>query len=246
MKRLTIGIIGFGRFGKILTRHLIWHLPQVQVLVSSRRKNLKLPAAVKAVDLRRAVQAEVVIPCVPISKFEAVIKTIALLLKSGSLVIDVCTVKTHTVKVMRRWLPKNVNILATHPIWGPDSAAVSLKGLTTVLCPVRLPHSQLLVIKLGLEKIGQKVVILSPPVHDRFLARSQAVSHLYGRINQKLKLKATPIDTQGFKQLLAVQPIVVNDSWQLFADMFRFNPFARTMLKQVKQALNQIERQIKI
>ncbi len=147
---------------------------------------------------------------------------------------------------MKRWLPKNVSILATHPIWGPDSAATNLKGLTTVFCPVRLPAKQLAAIKQGLEKIGQKVVILSPEAHDQFLARSQAVSHLYGRINQKLKLKSTPIDTQGFKQLLAVQPIVVNDSWQLFADMFRFNPFAQKMFQQVKQALDQIEARIKL
>ena len=182
----------------------------------------------------------------PIAAFEAVIKTISPLLRPGSLVVDVCTVKIHAVKIMKRWLPKNVSILATHPIWGPDSAATNLKGLTTVFCPVRLPAKQLAAIKQGLEKIGQKVVILSPEAHDQFLARSQAVSHLYGRINQKLKLKSTPIDTQGFKQLLAVQPIVVNDSWQLFADMFRFNPFAQKMFQQVKQARDQIEARIKL
>ena len=246
MKRLTIGIIGFGRFGQILTKHLLKHLPQIKVLVSSSQKNLKLPSGAKQVSLETTAQCPVVIPCVPISVFESVIKKIKSHLKPNSLVIDVCSVKTHPVKVMKKHLPENVNILATHPMWGPDSAKYDLKGLTTVLCPIHLPKSHLTTIKKGLEKLGQNVLVMSPKKHDQLLARSQIITHLFGRINQKLNIKSTPIDTQGFKQLLKIQTFVTNDTWQLFLDMFLFNPHAQKTLKQVKQALDQIDKQINL
>ena len=246
MNHLTIGIIGFGRFGQILTKHILNHLPQSQVLVSSSQKNLKLPPRVTQVSFKTAAQCLVVIPCVPISVFEKVIVKLKPHIKPNALVIDVCSVKTHPVKMMKKHLSKNINILATHPMWGPDSAKHSLKGLTTVLCPIRLSKSQLSLIKRGLEKLGQKVFIMSPQKHDQFLARSQAITHLFGRVDQKLNIKSTPIDTQGFKQLLKIQSFVTNDTWQLFLDMFKFNPHALKTLNQVQKALSQIEKQINL
>ena len=50
MKLLTIGIIGWGRFAKILTKYLLIHLPQVKILVSSRQPNLILPQNIKQVS----------------------------------------------------------------------------------------------------------------------------------------------------------------------------------------------------
>lgn len=244
MKHLKVGLIGFGRFGKILIKLLNQHFPQIEVLVSSSQKQLQLPSGAKPVSLKKASQCSVVIPCVPISAFKSVIIKIAPLLKPNSLVIDICSVKTHPVNVMKKHLPQNVNILATHPMWGPDSAKHSLQNLTTVLCPIRLPKTQLTIIKQGLEKLGQNVLIISPQKHDRLIAKSQAITHLFGRINQKLNIKPTLIDTQDFKQLLRIQTFVVNDSWQLFLDMFRFNPHALKTLTQTKKTLHQIERQI--
>jgi len=147
MKNLNIGIIGWGRFAKILTKYINQHLPQTQVLVSSRQNK---------VSLKNIADCQVIIPCVPISAFKSVIQKLAPLLKPNSLVIDVCSVKTHPVKIMKSQLPKNVNILATHPMWGPESARRSLKGLTTVLCPVRIPQTQLKLIKSGLKKLAKK------------------------------------------------------------------------------------------
>ena len=246
MKSLKIGLIGFGRFGQILTKHLLKHLPQTQVLVSSTQKDLKLPTGAKSVSLKAASQCPIIIPCVPISTFESVIKKITPLLKPNSLVIDVCTVKTHPVKVMKKHLPKNINILATHPMWGPESAEYSLKGLTTVLCPVRLPKSQLTIIKKGLEKLGQKIVIMLPQKHDQLLAKSQAIAHLFGLINTKLDLKPTKIDTLAVKHLLTSHYLVKKDTWQLFNDMFKFNPYSQKMLKKLKSTLLSIEKDLKL
>jgi len=183
---------------------------------------------------------------VPISKFELVIKKISPMLKPNTLVIDVCSVKTHPVKIMKKHLPKNVNILASHPMWGPESAKRSLKDLTTVLYPIRLSKSQLIILKKGLEKLGQKVIIISPVKHDKLLAKSQAIAHLFGQINTKLDLKPTKIDTLAVKHLLTSHYLVKKDTWQLFNDMFKFNPYSQKMLKKLKSTLLSIEKDLKL
>ena len=47
------------------------------------------------------------------------------MLKENAVIVDVCSVKEYPVQWMRELLPANVSILATHPMFGPDSAADS-------------------------------------------------------------------------------------------------------------------------
>ena len=35
------------------------------------------------------------------------------------------------------------------------------------------------------------------------------------------------IDTEGYKRLLRILEVVERDTWQLFQDMHRYNPYAR-------------------
>lgn len=241
---MTIGIIGYGRFGQILTKHISKLIPQDQIQVSSRKGRLSLPRGISQVSFKTATASDVVIPCVPISQFESVIKAIKPHLKPNALVVDVCTVKSHPVKIMKRHLPKTVSILATHPMWGPDSAKASLKNLTTVVCPIRTPESLIPLIKTRAQGLNHRVVIMSPKRHDQLLAKSQALTHLYGRLNEQLGIKSTSIDTSGFKQLLKIQSFVVNDTKQLFQDMFRYNPYAKNLLTKLRLKLDQIQTEL--
>lgn len=241
---MTISIIGFGRFGKIVVDQLNRFFPQATIVVATSQTNPQLPKGVKRITRLQAAQSDVVIPCVPISAFENVIKDIAPHLKKDALVVDVCSVKAHPVKVMKRLLPKTVSILATHPLFGPESLRPGLKGNTTVIFPVRIPKTLLSKLKAFAKKQGHRLVVMTPEKHDQLLARSQALTHLFGRLNHLIGLKPTPIDTAAFKALLKIQPFVINDSEELFQDMFRFNPHAMGMLGQVKKALTQLEFQI--
>ncbi|MDP6139494.1 MAG: prephenate dehydrogenase/arogenate dehydrogenase family protein, partial [Candidatus Woesearchaeota archaeon] len=89
---MEIGIIGFGRFGKLMTKYLS---EDFKVYVFSRsnksieiKKNNGIPAS-----LEEVCKKDIVIPSVPISKFKATLKKIKNLLKNDSLVVDVCSVK---------------------------------------------------------------------------------------------------------------------------------------------------------
>src|SRR5206468_766919 len=121
-RAMTVGLIGFGRLGKLLTRYFA---RDFRFFVYDRKPR---PAEVRKLGAQPATLAlacaqDLVIPCVPIAAFEAAIKDMRRHLRPDALVVDVCSVKQHPVRVMKRLLPKSVEILATHPNFGPDSAA---------------------------------------------------------------------------------------------------------------------------
>ena len=72
--------------------------------------------------------------------------------------VDVCSVKVYPVQWMRELLPASVSILPTHPMFGPDSAAESLKDRKIVLCPERIADDVYQKIKSWLERQGLIVI----------------------------------------------------------------------------------------
>lgn len=242
---VQVGIIGFGRFGKLTARIIQSKFPDVRVLVFARKRTqLGKSGGIEFASLDEVCGSNVVIPCIPISAFEDVIKSISGKIKPGTLLIDVCSVKVYPVEVMTKYLPASVEILATHPIFGPDSARRGLKGLKIVLHNVRISPVRYEKVKRCCEDIGLKVIEMSPEEHDRLMAFSLAYTHLVGRIGERMNLKNTPIDTKGFAQLMKVQSYVVNDTFTLFKDMQKFNPYAEEMRRRFRQALAELEEEL--
>lgn len=238
---MQVGIIGFGRFGRLAARIIQSKFSYVDLLVFARKKQPGKSGGFEFATLDEVCASDVIIPCVPISAFEEVIKSISEKLKLGALLIDVCSVKVYPVAVMRKYLPASVEILATHPNFGPDSARRGLKDLKIILHNVRGSLSRYERIKQSCEDLGLEVVEMTPEAHDRLMAYSMAYTHLVGRVGERMNLENTPIDTRGFAQLMKVQDYVVNDTFTLFQDMQKFNPYAKEMRRKFRQALAQIE-----
>lgn len=245
MKKITVGIIGLGRFGSLVVQILSDKFKNVEIKVFTRsEKHLKRNCNFSFVSLEEAAGCDVVIPCVPVSEFEGIIRDIRDHLQTGALLFEVCTVKTHSVKIMERILPKNINIVASHPLFGPDSAKNGLKSLKIVLWKVRISDKKFEKIKEFCENLGLQVLEMSPEKHDKLLAFSQGFAHLIGRVMEHANINSTPINTASFNQLLRVKQFVVNDSFQLFNDMHQFNPFSKKMRRQVKKSLEDLEQSL--
>lgn len=241
-KKVRVGIIGYGRFGELTSRILKEKFKNVRVLVFSRkREKLGAEGGIEFASLEEVGNCDVIIPCVPISKFEGVIKSIAGKIKPGALLVDVCSVKVYPVEVMMKYIPENVEILATHPAFGPDSAKRGLKGLKVILHNVRVSPERFARVKQACRDVGLDVIEMTPEEHDRLIAFSLAYTHLVGRIGHRMNVKTTPVDTKGFGQLLKVQGYVVNDTIELFRDMQNYNPYAKEMRKQFYKVLTEIE-----
>jgi prephenate dehydrogenase len=223
---MMIGIVGFGRFGKLTSKYLAQDL-DVFVYDSGANASEIIAMGAAAVSLAEACRQDILILAVPISVFKKKLAQIAPLLKKGALVIDVCSVKMYPVKLMKEILPGHVSILATHPMFGPDSASDSLEGRKIVLCNTRIQQQVYRKIKSYLSSKGLQPIETTPEVHDEQIAVSLALTHFIGRSLSAFGAKPKEIDTEGYQRLVHVLEVVENDTWQLFEDMNRYNPFAR-------------------
>jgi len=235
-----IGIIGFGRFGALTARYLAPDLA-VLVLDSGAKTDAIRAAGAAPASLEEICRQDIVILCVPISSLRDHLRGIAPLLGPDTLVMDVCSVKVLPVRWMREILPPATPILATHPMFGPDSAADSLAGHKIVVCRERIEAARYEPIQRWLTDRGLEIIETSAEEHDRQIAVSLALTHFIGRSLAAFGAKPMPIDTEGYRRLLHILGVVENDTWQLFEDMHRFNPFARDQRQAFAQSMSDIE-----
>ena len=146
---LTIGVIGFGRFGQFIARTFAAH---GRVVVTSRSDYTDIAngMGVKYVPLTDpesflAEDLDVIVVAVSILSFEGTVRALAPHLAAylerrqqggegghGPLVVDVLSVKEHPRTVLIDLLPPECDILCTHPMFGPDSGKNGWSGLTFV------------------------------------------------------------------------------------------------------------------
>jgi len=238
-----IGIIGFGRFGSLTSRYLSEDF-NVMVYDGGEKSAEIRKTGAEPASLEVVCSQDVVILPVPISVFEQTLKKVAPLLKEGALVVDVCSVKSYPVKVMREILPEGVSILATHPMFGPDSASDSLKGCKIVLCRERMAEEHFSKVKDYLDSKGLNTIEATPDEHDRQISVSLALTHFIGRVLSEFGAKPLEIDTEGYKRLLHVLEVVENDTWQLFVDMNHYNPHAGGHRVALIDAVNRVNQKL--
>lgn len=235
---MEVGIYGLGRFGSFFSSLLSRHC---SVKAFSRSPQRPAPAGVERVGEEKLLSLPVVILCVAISAMEEVLERICTHLKPGALVMDTCSVKVLPVSWMQRLLPDHVEILATHPMFGPDSAARSVRGLPMILWPVRLAPERFEQWKSFFCTLGLAVRTLKPEEHDREAAFTQGLTHYLGRVLADLQLRQSVIASVGYRKLLEIIEQTCNDSWQLFLDLQRYNPFTREMRRLLDQALEDVK-----
>lgn len=241
---MTIGLIGYGRFGAFVAP-LLARRASVVVYDIHRSRREQLPQRTRRGRLAEAAGQEVVLLAVPVSEFKKVLLRIRPLLRPGSLVVDVSAVKALPIRWMKRYLPRTVEILGTHPFFGPDSARRGLRGLTLVLCPVRIGGGRLATVLTELHRVGVETVFMNPDDHDRMMAETILLSQYVGRLVNKTGAMRWPPVTQNYAHLCALVNTVCNDTDGLFADMIRFNPHGKALLRRLESAHRDLRRTVR-
>jgi prephenate dehydrogenase len=240
----TIGLIGFGRFGRLIVKYLS---KRFKIIVYDKKnigdEIIKLGGMPG--NLIDACGSDIIIPAVPISEFESVLIEIKPFLKKGSTLVDVCSVKEYPASLMKKTLPDNVNILATHPMFGPDSASETLSKRKIILCKVRIDDERYGKIKSFLESLGLIVIETTPETHDEDMANSLLLTHFIGRSLIDFGAKDQETDTEGYKRLMKILETVQNDSWQLFYDMNKYNKYAKLMRGRFIKSIIKIDKKVK-
>jgi prephenate dehydrogenase len=238
-----IGIIGFGRFGKLTARYLA---EDFEVLIFNRTDKSKEIKATggRAASLSLVCQQKIVILCVPICALQGVLSEIGPHLKKNAVVVDVCSVKVYPVQWMKTLLPDSVSILATHPMFGPDSAADSLEDQKIFLSPIRIDKKTYQKIRAYLAAKKLAILESTPDDHDEQIAVSLALTHFIGRTLSEFGAVPLAMDTEGYKRLLHILEVVAHDTWQLFYDMHHYNPYAQKKRAALMQAMQKINGQL--
>ena len=86
---------------------------------------------------------------------------------------------------------------------------------------------------------------MTPDEHDRMAASSQGITHFIGRVLNESGVRSTDINTLGFNELLGVIEQTCNDSWDLFSDLQKFNPYTSEMIDNLVETIANIHKQIK-
>jgi len=235
---MKIGVYGLGRFGSFWAR-LLAGLGG-EVVGYNRTPGRPVPEGVTEVELTSLLESDAIFLCVAISAVEGVVAEIADGLSRGTVVLDTCSVKVHPVTVMDRLLPPGVEVVGTHPMFGPDSAQAGVAGLPMIITPVRSSGETVLSWKRRFGALGLRVVQMSPEQHDREAAYTQGITHFIGRVLKKLDVAPSEIGTLGYRKILEVVEQTCNDPYQLFLDLQRFNPYTAGMREELRTAFEAV------
>lgn len=143
--------------------------------------------------------ADVVLVSVPIDVVVDVIKGIAPEMRPGTLLMDVTSVKKAPVEAMLRYTAEGVEVLGTHPMFGPT--AKSLRGQTIIV--VRGRHGRLCERVCELFRhSGARLTFTTAEAHDEAMRVIQGLTH-FVLIAYGLTLHTLNFDVSAARPLMS-------------------------------------------
>ncbi|WP_298843550.1 prephenate dehydrogenase/arogenate dehydrogenase family protein [uncultured Roseobacter sp.] len=227
----SVGIVGFGAFGQLAALHLAPYFeitaydPSPDVTMVARQLGVRLSS------LHSVSQADVILIAAPVPSFEQVVGQIAVACRPGALVVDVGSVKVVPTEIMRRLLPSHADIVATHPLFGPQSASAGIEGLKIALCPIRGRRHVRLAAFLR-KVLGLAVIMTTPEEHDREAAVVQGLTHLIAKVLLRMGPLPTRMTTRSFDLLSEAISMVQHDAPEVFEAIEKANPYAEKVRRQ--------------
>jgi prephenate dehydrogenase len=245
---MNVGVVGFGAFGRFMAGHLARALHgQGEVVACDRAEIEHVPAGLRAGTIARAAASDVVIVAVPVQEMGPVLAEISRHVRPGALVADVASVKLRPIEMMRAALPGDVEILGTHPLFGPESGKDGIAGLPIAVCPVRISRERLERVREFLAgELGLVVHEVEAERHDREMAYVQGLTHALSRAMARMPMPETPLATLAYQRLMAMRSNLAKDSLALFVTIARENPYAGAARAELREALAEVERLIDV
>ena len=238
---MIVGVYGLGRFGRFWAELLT---QKFDVVCTNRSPGRPIPEGARRCAPSDLSECDTVFLCTAISSIGAVTRELAPLLSPGTTVIDTCSVKVYPVRMMEDNLPSSIRIIASHPMFGPDSGRGGVASLPMIMWPIRCPDDVFVYWRDVFASYGLDVVEMSPSDHDQEAAYTQGITHLVGRVLKELGLKPSRIGTLGYRKILDVIEQTCNDPMQLFVDLQTHNPYTDAMRADFRSALSDVVRTI--
>jgi prephenate dehydrogenase len=235
----TVGIIGFGSFGQFMAKHI---KPFANITVYDVSMDVNSNSDVTFGTLADVLNCEIVILGVPVQVLENVLIQIKEFIRPGTIFLDVCSVKVKPIDLMLKHLPKDVDIIGTHPLFGPKSGAKGISGLKIAICNTRCSSENFEMIKNFLsEKLDLAVLGRTPEEHDKEVAYAQVLTHFIARALKDMNIPKLDQTTKTYDKLMDVMDIISLDSMELFMAIQKENPYAADVRKDFLDSLSNLD-----
>ena len=257
-----VTIVGLGLIGGSIGMAI--KQKQLARVIGLTRDKSKAALAVKlkAVDyastnIRGLIQdADIIFICYPIHLIIPEIKKLVQFMKPGMIITDVGSTKELIVKEAEKAMPRGVYFVGGHPMAGKEKVGLEeaekdlLEGKNYILTKTSRTNDRALnTLKSLISKLGAKVHVLSPAVHDSIVA---GISHMPVAVAAALvssvlgsgKLSDDMVDfaASGFQDTTRI----ASGDPDLGTDMFTTNKKAvLASLSSFKKALSEIEKLIR-
>ena len=231
-----LGWIGFGNFGQfalpLLSDNIeVWVYDRVDKREEAERLGLHWGT------LEEVAACHLLVLAVPVQFLESLLIEIKDLVIPNAMVFDVSSVKVKPIKLMTQYLPESVEIIGTHPLFGPQSGKNGVAGLNLVICPVRT-RKGLIISRFFKNNINLNILERTPDVHDRQMAYVQALTHFIGRACNEMDIPDVEQKTPAYQYLLNIKRNLGQDSLDLFLTIELENPYAADVRKQLLDELH--------
>lgn len=188
-----VAIIGLGLMGASLGLALKRNKIAKKVVGFARRLETRKKAlAEKIVDIaydriEDAVQcSDFIVLCAPVSVIPDMMKQCRPCLSPNAIVTDVGSVKAHIVAEAEKvFTGGKAEFVGSHPIAGSEQRGLEAaradlyRGAVVAVTPTRRTSKKALrIVKQFWQALGSEVVLVSPEIHDRIIARTSHLPHV--------------------------------------------------------------------
>lgn len=232
-----IGVIGYGAFGRLLVDELTKVVERV--FVYDLAKDASLPDNAEFTNLAQLANCEVIFLATTFDAFDDVLAELATFLGQDTIVADVCSVKLKPLAKMQKLLPTNTKIVATHPLFGPESGRQD-QIKKAVICTESDEEAMGKIASLY-QQLDWEVINMTADEHDLEMARIHGLTFFIAETLLELNLPEPTMPTSFYVNLQNLVEIQAKHSDKLTETIEKHNPYsadARARFLQVAKDLN--------
>ncbi len=124
--------------------------------------------------IEKIVDTDVLLLSMPMDITGRVIERVGPKMHDGSLLMDITSVKKTPVEMMENFTNEEVEIIGTHPLFGPSTT--SMQGQTIIFVPLRKGPLYERIYEM-FESNGARIEILTAEEHDEIMSVIQGLTH---------------------------------------------------------------------
>jgi len=236
-KRMLI-IGGNGRMGMWLCKFFASRGHRIRIY--DQGENPQFPVEK---DLGRGVRdAEVIVLATPISVTPELLDQV-LAMNPTAVVLDITSIKTPLVSVLRGWAAKGAKVCSVHPMFGPDTASIIDRNVVICRCgsAEATELARLLV-------DGSNLIEIEVEEHDPLMAYVLGLSHAVNiAFFEALRNSGRPFEelnqaaSTTFKRQVESARNVAEENAQLYYEIQHLNPFNKDALEYLQKAVNDLK-----